>query len=122
MLKRRSVKEFEASILSKEVYEWLDSNQIYENLYDFELEMVKGLSNLEKRHEKLSASYKGASKEFQEIETPYTTHLWKLYNTYGKNLILTSDGELEEESEIVIKDHKSGKEVNINMEFYNNEN
>ncbi len=113
--KYRKIKEFEASILSKEVLMWLESGLIDYEKTEFDIEIVKGLSSLEKRHNQFS----NQQIQFDEIKTPYLNHLWKLNATYKDNLIITSDIELEEEKELVIINKIDKSEIRIGVDFYN---
>ena len=45
--------------------------------------------------------------------------MFKLHSTFGDNLIIASDIELEEEKELVIVNTVDNTETIIEMEFYN---
>ena len=114
--KHRQIKEFEASILSKEVVNWLSTGEVNFERNEFDIKIVKGLSALEKRHKKLN---KGNSIDFNEIKTPYINHLWKLSSTYKDNLIIETDKELEEEKELVFVNKTDNSEASVGVNFYN---
>ena len=113
--KHRKIKEFEASILSKEVLIWLASGEIDYEKIEFDIEIVKGLSSMKRRHNKITDQ----QFPFEQIKIPYINHLWKLNSTYKDNLIITSDIELEEEKELVIVNKLDNSEIRLEVGFYN---
>lgn len=113
--RHRKIKEFESSILSKDALRWLSTGEVNFEKLNFNVEIVKGLSKLEEDHKKLNFK----NLDFNAIKRPFITHLFKLYSTFGDNLIVTSDIELEEEKELVIINTADNTETTIEMEFYN---
>ena len=113
--KHRKIKEFEASILSKEVLIWLASGEIDYEKIEFDIEIVKGLSSMKRRHNKITDQ----QFPFEQIKIPYINHLWKLNSTYKDNLIITSDIELEEEKELVLVNKLDNSEIRLEVGFYN---
>ena len=92
------IKEFEASLLSKEVLQWLSGGDVSYEKLKLDIDSLKGFKTLNKKHELLSKKSK-SNFEFSEIKIPYIQHLWKLFSTYGDNLVLTTDRELSEEED-----------------------
>tara|TARA_Y100001958_G_C21245257_1_gene574822 strand:- start:3474 stop:4532 length:1059 start_codon:yes stop_codon:yes gene_type:complete len=113
--RHRKIKEFEASILSKDALNWLSTGEVNFQKLNFNIEIVKGLNKLEEDHAKLNFK----NLDFNEIKRPYINHLFKLHSTFGDNLIIASDIELEEEKELVIVNTVDNTETIIEMEFYN---
>lgn len=116
--KMRKLKEFEASLLSREVLQWLSSGEVKYEKLKLEIESVKGLKNLERKHKLLSKKSQNEL-QFNEIKSPYLQHIWKLFSTYGQNLIVSSDLELSEEDELVLVNKEDNKEINLKLDFYN---
>lgn len=116
--KHRGIKEFEGSLLSKEVQHWLSTGEVEYNKSEFEIEIVKGMKTLEKKHALLNKQ-NNKILDFNDIKQPYIKHLWKLHSTHKENLIITSDGELEEEKELVFVNKKDKTEIGIGVNFYN---
>ena len=119
--KYRGIKEFEGSLLSKEVQHWLSTGEIKYEKMEFEIEAVKGLEKLEKKHNFYNEK-RSNNLNFEEIKTPYINHLWKLYSTHKENLIITTDGDLEEEKELVLVNKTDSKQIEIGVNFYNEDN
>lgn len=111
----RKIKEFEASLISKEAMHWLSTGEIKFDKQVFDVKLVKGLESLKKRHKTLNFK----NLPFEEIEKPYVNHIFKLHSTFGNNLIISSDVELGEEKELVIINSSDNTEVNIGIDFYN---
>jgi len=114
----RKIKEFEASLLSKEVLQWLSGGEVSYEKLKLDIDSVKGFKMLNKKHELLSKKSKSGF-EFNEIKIPYIQHLWKLFSTYGDNLVLTTDRELSEEEDLILINKHEDKEINIKLDFYN---
>jgi hypothetical protein len=119
--KHRGIKEFEGSLLSKEVQHWLSTGEIKYNKSELEIEVVKGMKSLEKKHAFLNKR-SNKNLDFNDIKQPYIKHLWKLYSTHKDNLIVTSDGELEEEKELVFVNKTDNSEIGLGVNFYNEDN
>lgn len=116
--KHRGIKEFEGSILSKEVQHWLSNGEIKYDKLEYDIEVIKGLKALEKKHKFLVKSKK-KNLNFDTIKQPYIKHLWKLHSTHKDNLIITTDGELEEEKELVFVNKVDNSEISLGVNFYN---
>ena len=114
----RKIKEFEASLLSKETLEWITGGDVSYEKIKLDIDLVKGLSILNKKHRLLNKKSQN-NLNFHEIKTPYVRHLWKLYSTYGDNLVVTSDKELSEDVNLVLVNKDENKEINIKVDFYN---
>ncbi len=114
----RKIKEFEASLLSKETLEWITGGDVSYEKIKLDIDLVKGLSILNKKHRLLNKKSQN-NLNFHEIKTPYVRHLWKLYSTYGDNLVVTSDKELSEDENLVLVNKDENKEINIKVDFYN---
>ena len=76
---------------------------------------VQGLEKTKKRHEEIN--FKNLS--FEEIQQPYLNHIFKLHSTFKENLVIDSDAELEEKNELVLINSNDNTEVNIGIDFYN---
>lgn len=116
--KHRGIKEFEGSILSKEVQYWLSTGDIQYDKSELDIEVVKGMKTLEKKHAFLN-NRSNKSLDFNDIKQPYIKHLWKLHSTHRDNLIITSDSELEEEKELVFVNKIDNSEIGLGVNFYN---
>ena len=113
--RRRKIKEFEASLISKEALEWLSTGEVNFEKNIFDVQIVQGLEKTKKRHEEINFK----SLAFEEIQQPYLNHIFKLHSTFKENLVIVSDAELEEKNELVLINSNDNTEVNIGIDFYN---
>ena len=113
--RRRKIKEFEASLISKEALEWLSTGEVNFERNIFDVHIVQGLEKTKKRHEEIN--FKSLS--FEEIQQPYLNHIFKLHSTFKENLVIASDAELEEKNELVLINSNDNTEVNIGIDLYN---
>ena len=79
------------------------------------------MKTLEKKHQFLNKKSK-KNLSFEDIKQPYIKHLWKLHSTHKDNLVITTDGDLEEEKELVFINKIDNSEIGLGVNFYNEDN
>ena len=108
--------DFETSLLSKEVDEWIQKQNI-SNSKNIDIAFVRGLENLKEYHNFLNKKSK-SDLNFEEISTPYAVHLWKLNSSFKDGLTIYTDKELGELEPLILVDKNTGREKQIDLSYF----